>query len=124
MAGVSTYLRKDGEATVPVHVSKYPLDQAVECAYCGAPAVRSITSAVNGQSLHYCNAECKRLRRAGVFAGTIKKKEKPLATQEAYSYQDWGDLGLNPRRDIKDLQRPTKYDNIYGVLPRTGQLKE
>ena len=100
---------------------KYPLEQQVNCAYCGTEAVRIVTSRVKSKGLYFCDIECKLNRRTGVLAGIIPKiDQSPLCKMEDRFDVNWGDLKkeLGPRKDINDMRQPTKYDHEYGSPER------
>lgn len=104
---------------------KFPHEQAVKCAHCGRQSTRIINSRSQAKGLWFCSREHKLIRRRAVLAGELKPVSKlPKVSLEDRFDSDWGELGLNPRRSIKSIRSPTPFDNIYGVMPTSGDLKE
>ena len=91
---------------------KYPLDQEVECALCGEPDTRTVLNQYFGKKLHFCCIEHRKEYNRLVKEGSIEK-QPPLACGIPVSSGDWGNLGLNPRRDIKDMRSPTEYEGRF-----------
>jgi hypothetical protein len=102
--------------------TKYPHTQEVKCALCGKRASRVITARVQAKNLWFCCTEHRLIRRAKVLRGEHEVLHASLPKQPLEG--GWGDLGLNPRRDIKALKMPTPYDELYGTMSSHGDLRE